>query len=264
MANPCVFCLRTDRPITREHIFAKWVEDLYPEAAASKSTSIIFGAGGKQTRYESFPFTQNVKVVCKTCNNEWMSALESSVGPILGPMVRDATWIRLKPPTQRLIATWAVKTAFMLQYLHPTNRVVPDAEYSRFYIEQQPPMRYLVWLAHRASIIGPAGVPMISASREQRIDTIQYEGGITPEWIGEMVAQGSTVWRITFTVGRVVFLIFGHTFPGSFNIQVTPDLARIIQVVWPIIKRRATWPPLDPVEKMGGLDALHAAFKLPP
>jgi hypothetical protein len=261
-AKACVFCGCVDRKITGEHIFAAWVDKCFPEAAAVRGTSFITARNGARKEYQSLPFEQKVRVVCDDCNNGWMSALEIAVAPVLGPMVVSGQWTRLTPAIQRTLATWATKTAFILQYLHPAERTIPDSEYRQFHRAQGPVARSIVFLAHRASMVDHTGMPLIVTASHQEIDIVAYDETVTKDDVFDAVAKGSRVYRVTFGIGHVVFVIFGHTFPKSMNLQVSPDLARIIRCCWPI-QRRTAWPPPDPVEQMGGLIALHKAFEFP-
>jgi hypothetical protein len=256
MPTPCVFCGRTDRPITREHIFAEWVDKLFPEAAATKSLSVLIKRDGTEKPYQAFPFEQTVRVVCDKCNNEWMSRLERAVAPVLGPMIRDGKWIRLTPRVQQTLATWAVKTAFMLQYLHPSERSVPDSEYHDFYVAQEPLPGHMVWLGHRTNLYDSTGAPLIFAARMQEISSIRREG-VSEQDVHGMVDMGSRVYRVTFALGGVVLLVFGHTFPTVIKVGVPVDMMRAIRCIWPL-QRRSSWPPS---EKVPDVDALHNIFE---
>jgi hypothetical protein len=53
--------------------------------------------------------TTKARIVCATCNNGWMSVVESDTIPILKPMIEDAhNTIRLSRHDQRLLTNWAV------------------------------------------------------------------------------------------------------------------------------------------------------------
>ena len=54
------------------------------------------------------------KGVCSTCNNGWMSELETEAKPTLGPIVQDLS-IQLDLEDQTKIARWAFKTTIVLE-----------------------------------------------------------------------------------------------------------------------------------------------------
>ena len=262
MAGPktCVFC-GLARRLTDEHIFAAWVDAIFPEAAKEKARFTIARIGAPPRVYEGLPFEQRVPVVCGSCNSGWMNRLETAVGPVLGPIVRgDAASTEIAPPMQRTIATWATKTAFMLEHLHPANRVVPDVEYRRLYAAEQPPPYYMVFLARRASIINPdTGAANLVMSREQEINAIAYTQDVTDEEIRSSIGGGATAYRITVALGFLVFVVLGHSFPNPLNLTVTPNGEHLIRCVWPL-QGRLGWPTAWPIEQVGGFEALHNAF----
>jgi len=255
-----VFCGSTTAKITREHLAPKWISDLFPDAGIG--TSEILRRDGSMTTYNIEVFSQTVRAPCQGCNNGWMSVLEERVKRLLGPMIRHGQATKLRPPAQALIATWAIKTAFMYEYLHPAERVVPDSEYHRFYKIKQPPDDYRVWLAHRTIYTDHTGRELLMASREQHVTNLNATNEASKQEIEAWLASGGSVFRITFTIGRLVFQIFGHSLPGRFNVEVAPNV-KVVQLIWPV-NGNVTWPPPNPVEQIGGIDGLHAAFDQPP
>lgn len=93
---------------------------------------------GNLKEFAAIPFQQVVKIPCEACNTGWMRGLEDAVIPFLTPMILGER-VRLRPPRQRLLATWCVKTALVMDYLHPRSRVVPDAHYYELYRYRQAP-----------------------------------------------------------------------------------------------------------------------------
>jgi hypothetical protein len=256
----CVFCGRSDRKITREHVFAGWVDAVFPSAAREPARTVIKRSSEASLEFESLPFEQKVAIVCAECNNNWMSALETSAGPILGPMVGSAIPTELTPAAQRSIATWATKTALVLQYLHPANRIIPDGEYHRFYSMREPLPEHVVLLARRESFTDQAtGVSNLVTSREQLVNSIPYSSANRDE-INMAMARGAVVYRVTFALGFVIFVVLGHTFPMPMDVQLSPSGEEFIRGIWPI-QSRSVWPAPRPVEQMGGLEALHDLFE---
>jgi hypothetical protein len=198
--------------------------------------------------------------VCGDCNSGWMNRLETAAAPILGPMVRDIAATELTPATQRTIATWAIKTAFMLEHLHSAHRIVPGAEYHRFYAMQQPPPEYTILIAHRKSVVDQmTGLPNLVTSREQEVKTVPYTADVSREEIRLSMDRGSKVYRITFALGFLVFVVLGHTFPNPMNLYLTPNGENVVRCVWPL-QPNCAWPTIWPIERIGGFENLHNAF----
>jgi hypothetical protein len=255
MANPCVFCGSTTTKITKEHVPADWIGKLFDSDPLVQVESVQRDGTVKTFRIP--PFEQTVRVVCEKCNTGWMSELEGKVKPKLGPMILHGRPTELDPPLQRLFATWAVKTAFMFGYFHPADKAVPDSECARLYVAQQPPRGYVVWLAHRTTYYDSTGRELLIASRGQVISTVNAASEQLAKQVKTAAAQGQKAFRVTFAIGRVVFAVFGHNFPGSFTINEPP--VKVTQWIWPV-QGNTTWPPSISIDALGGLDALHKAL----
>ncbi len=259
--TPCVFCGGADRGISREHVLAAWVDAIFPEAAKEKAHVVLIRPKSKLIEFDTLPFEQKVGVVCHGCNNTWMSQLETDAAPILTPMVSGAAAVMdLTKPMQQTVATWATKTAFMFEHLHPANRIVPDREYHRFFATRRPAPEYMVFLARRDSIIDPdTRAANLVTSREQEVNAVGYSPEVTREEIRASMDGGAKVYRITVALGHLVFVVLGHTFPNPMNMTMTPNGEKILRCVWPT-QERSRWPTLLPIERIGGFEALHNVF----
>ena len=111
--EPCVLCLRADRPLTREHVFAHWLvrkvhgarllpSDAPPDATPSSRPATI---------------ARITADVCAECNAGWMSTLEVSF--------RQAVFARervglLWAPDRLTLSRWFTKTALLLAHARDT------------------------------------------------------------------------------------------------------------------------------------------------
>jgi hypothetical protein len=257
LAKACVFC-GARKKLTKEHVFAAWVGHLFPNL--SKSTNEMIRRDGTVHVFESMPFTHTIRIVCVTCNTGWMSSIEGSVKSVLGPMLRRGLSATLTPSFQAQLAMWAVKSALVLDRMHPAERVIPDSEYSRFYKSQQPSSKYVVWIGRRASFFDHTGRELVVASRQEHITSFSADSAASKAEAEQWVVKGHTLFKITFTVGHVVFQIFGHDLPGT--IVMNHAAADVLQQIWPVEPRFA-WPPPQPIEAIGGFLALHELLKGP-
>jgi hypothetical protein len=87
-----------------------------------------------------------VRRVCAECNNGWMNRLERTARPLLRRLIRGDRDILL-PPAQKVIATWAVKTALMCEFIEPRTREAPLHHFETIYGDAAPPASSQVWLA---------------------------------------------------------------------------------------------------------------------
>jgi hypothetical protein len=261
---PCVFCGAS--PTTAEHVIPLWIAPLFPQFAATVGTGEIIRADRSMQRFRIPLFGQTVNAVCATCNNGWMSGLEKGVAPFLGPMLVSAQKTRLRPSQQRLLATWAVKTAFMLQQIHPANQVIPSSEYERLYARKQPPRGYVIWLALRPITDNVrSGREAFTQTRQERITSIAVTDDHSREMIAGELNAGAVFFRSTFAIGNVAFQVFGHNMQkGSLRIGFNTSDPRIdvTRWIWPV-QRREYWPPDQPISHIGGFDGLHNVFNPP-
>ena len=98
----CVLCLRTDRPMTREHVFAHWL------------VRQVHGGRLVASRPSSTAPTRIGRViadVCADCNAGWMSGLEVSFRSALFARPRIGA---LQQQDRVTLSRWFTKTAVLL------------------------------------------------------------------------------------------------------------------------------------------------------
>jgi hypothetical protein len=130
----CAFC--GDTEVTDEHVWPKWIS----RKLGGRHGFIIASPHGPRLRRH----LGMTAPVCMACNNRWLSVLEKDVQPILGPLIFGKER-SLPPDEQRLLATWAVKTALMLD-LGSDRPIIPTGFYHDFRLRRGPLPNYLVWI----------------------------------------------------------------------------------------------------------------------
>jgi hypothetical protein len=83
-----------------------------------------------------------MKGVCKKCNNEWMSALEDAVEPIVLRVFGGVDVDLLSISEMEILASWTAKTAITLSYSTPQNAPVPMQASSSLHPYYQGPVRF--------------------------------------------------------------------------------------------------------------------------
>src|SRR5271156_2823255 len=79
-------------------------------------------------------------VVCRPCNNDWMSGLETAAELILRPlMLGKAT--HLDRRSQTILATWACMKNMVAEFSSPETRATDTAGLERMRRKQLPPRR---------------------------------------------------------------------------------------------------------------------------
>lgn len=257
-----MFCGRADQRLTKEHVFADWISELFGREPGS--TYELMAPDGGVTTFSQTLFQHRIRAVCASCNHGWMSELEATVKPFLGRMILNGAETALPPEQQKSLATWAVKTQLVMDRLHPNYRVVPDSEAAAFYAAQEPLPTHFVLTAQRTGYMDETNKELIASAVSQSATALNVRDEIVgevardiPEWRNE----GKNVYFTTFAVGRAVFQVFGHNLPVKiefFDIDDLPFVSRI----WRTQDRTVIWPPAAPVDP--SIRVFHAYFKVPP
>jgi hypothetical protein len=110
----CIFC--GEDADSREHIFPDWINELIVvDEADAHQFLVVRGELTSQRSYRAKKVaSQTARVVCRTCNNGWMSMVEGEAKPALWPLMID--WkTTLTSAQQLIIARWAIKTAMVAE-----------------------------------------------------------------------------------------------------------------------------------------------------
>jgi hypothetical protein len=103
----CVLCMRVNRPMTREHVFARW---LVREVHGGRLVP-TYAPGGTPSSIPAARIGRVIASVCAECNAGWMSGLEVSFRGTLFARPRVGT---LQAPDRVTLSRWFTKTAVLL------------------------------------------------------------------------------------------------------------------------------------------------------
>lgn len=150
MSRSCMFCGRSG--VSKEHALPLWLGRVLPGGVPPKVVSLHVDVPPRAVNdFRSVPecsgFSQQVKAVCRDCNNGWMSRLEVATKPLLLALFQRGAR-QLTAQDQETLATWSIKTALMIQALRPHTRVVFPDQCKDLYEYRKPPLGSTVWLAH--------------------------------------------------------------------------------------------------------------------
>lgn len=122
----CVFCRApiTKQTVSREDTVPKWLQAELG-IANERVEPTLTAPSGEQLKQRVHPVDQLLTGgVCRSCNNGWMSQLESAVMPILRPLIGSTRSVASLTRAERhVLSRWAVKTAFMLDLGGMESRV---------------------------------------------------------------------------------------------------------------------------------------------
>jgi len=114
VSEPCPWCLRDDRPMSREHIFARWLvrrvhgARLVPSEAADAERIARVTTG-----------------VCAECNAGWMSVLEDSFRRAVFARPRTGA---IQAQDRIILSRWFTKTAMLLAQTRGATTLIGPAD----------------------------------------------------------------------------------------------------------------------------------------
>lgn len=242
--SSCVLCGASGDRLTDEDVIPKWALRAF-DVQGPMTISVREEAAERQQigQKRSFKIVLD-NGLCQNCNNVRLSQLENAVKPILAPMAVQAKPTTMSTASQKLIATWAVKTVFLLELAirqnYPGTRPVEGylataPEMAWMFAKLEPPPRSRVWLG------------CWDCQQEVPVNYAPSSAPV-PTQDGKPV-EGHFV---TFTLGYVAFQVFtvdfitaDHHGADLWNLRPPPSLAKALTCIWPqpLSARDIAWPP---------------------
>jgi len=217
----CLFCEKGR--LTREHVWGLWLTrllkaELFRVVTEEPSKAFI----ARLTN----AIDMKARAVCKRCNGGWMSKLEATFQPIVEPLITQRELRKDIPiPDLMLIATWAAKSAMVLERASHKAKRIYTREQRRYLMDHlRPPHGVAVWLARYS---GPQRVH--STLKNLKAPT------------------GEQVQTVTVAVDNLAVQVTAGPWPTDKPFRViSGDQNRWEQYVlqvWPLPKKSVDWPP---------------------
>ncbi len=253
VAGRCIFCGNTG--LTKEHLFADWLTELFPRTADDTHTH------GKIITWEPTPKflgecrqghsgSRKVRKVCSTCNNGWISGIDSKAKEVSLPLIKGS-FSSVTPEMQLHLATWFSKIAMVGDAIEPNRGV--DLQHDRDWIRAnlQPPPLWEVWIG---SYLGTDWRDLAIFQHRGRFDLSEVVG--IENFSGYVAAT-------TIGIGDMIALVVSNENP------VLPlcigNAAKVLKRIWPI-SNTFNWPNehiLSDVEVSSISKILHTALVTP-
>lgn len=237
MTNVCVFCGMSG-DLTLEHLYGQWLKKANLSQEHSRHTVGRHNNLGRELGTFG-PFDLKVKDVCRTCNNGWMSRLESDAQRSVTPMLEGIAMTIARDDLGAL-SKWFQKTALVAMLV--VNRLDPSPEPFSF----QTDYRTLYELRHQNSPTEDSQFWMgqYSGKRQFASSTVTpivvgVQGLDEPEW-----PQG---YAFTTVVGSLIF--YGVRIFEPL-LQLHLEISENLQLIWPNVEF-VSWPPERAVDDNG-------------
>lgn len=212
--------------MTREHVWPKWVLDLF---AGEDLGGMVWAANLRVKRAVRGMAELTVKRVCERCNTGWMAALEDKAKPILSPPILGERQV-FGPGQARIAATWGFKTALIADLAHTEVPAAPPEVYRYFGQRKRPPTSVLV----TASRYAGERYPLYAGSHVITFD------------VEQPFAERAThdAYLLTVSAGHLTLQVFGHHLPQFVDLKPKDWKRDLTILVWPE-PDPSVWPPVS-------------------
>jgi hypothetical protein len=220
--EPCIFC--GNHADSKEDLFPRWIlkrvqtrEPLYRQMGDAPA---------------EITEDQEVRIpcACQTCNNTWMSRMETTVKKFMGPMIDDFA-LPLDRQYQQNLSEWAVKCAMCNDAVDVHPRFFTEAECRACRKKRTIPDRTLVFAARFTG---------------RSLDSNGVDFTLIEPGTGTLLVRGH-VYNVM--VGHVVLQVLSwHPEPQRKDKNVRMRAAdgpwdKLTTQIWPIQRKSMNWPP---------------------
>lgn len=246
----CIFCGSAD--LCGEHIWPQWAAPILGHKTYRGKRIEGFIVKTKKTQLVSRDFRERhghtadkkIYVVCRKCNNTWMSAIEAKVKDIAIPMMRG-NCIDLTSEMQTTLAEWVTLKVLVAENNKPDEAVFPQEARNAFWKDKTIPSCMSIWVGRcievpwRSVFIRQAalfGLDINEPPNAGRKNTQTTALGIGELFIFSMACVTEGVDLNNFF---------------AFDSRIVP--------LWPIADNTLVWPPM---KILSGQDATSIAFAM--
>ncbi len=237
MPKVCIFC--GGKPLTKEHIWPKWLRPYIPHQLTdhTASSSIIATDRIEETRrkWSGDPRNRSVRVVCARCNSGWMSRLQEQSKDYLLPLV-SGTACTLGKNRQTALATWCAMSAMTAEFLGDGRRqAISPADRNHLQSKLRPPspLYWRIWIAHyvRRDWVGQ-WVQMMSRVASDGDKVVDSDGIAVPN-----------TQTTTLVVGQLYIHLFSCPHDEIVRrVEPTETAKSLFTQIWPVDQRIVRWP----------------------
>jgi hypothetical protein len=247
----CLFCER--EADSAEHLFPDWLNEVLPNI--QPTTFVLGGPGGFRGWKSDKPATQKLRVVCKSCNNEWMSGIEGEAKPLLIPMINGQK-CRLDIDQQQIVASWAFSRTVIGEWLNPGSAAIPTDHRHWLREHLEPPPQVKVFIA-ATDARWPVGETITGNTHfsDTKMTVDRDQTDISPVLSkGAVVGYSATILIRHLALQIVANIVDDATF--THDAAFDPYIAQI----WRPTKVQQKWPP-GPVLAPPVVEGLLEAFR---
>ena len=242
--SQCTFC--DNIAASPEHLWPRWMAKHFPRGAHDYSEEISHRFHPNPQieptirRRHGHPITQAPKVVCRLCNNGWMSGLETPAKRWLEPMLLGQSVV-LNTEAQRDLLHWIVLKLMVFERRPASKAAFTRESAFRFKADRTLPSNLSIDLIHTTD--------------DRLRSVIHRESGAVPPDADPGISLISTnLQAVVFCIGQLV-VYARHAQLENLNFR--PFSTDFSSPLWPDPIGPLTWPPqisltFDEIEYLKG------------
>ena len=236
----CIFC--GGFGLSKEHVWSKWTYALVPNKPTDTHRRGHYVSSRANPRiierreikaYQGNVNTIRLRVVCKGCNNGWMSRLDSAVKPILSPLILGVSTM-LNERSQLILSTWIAMKAMVSEHSRTEDVASDQGERTYLMSDLRPPANYRIWIAAHSATSW-------RVAYQRHAATLGYLDG-------EGMAQSpdrsllKNSQSLTLGIGKLLINVVSSRVPDLKFAFLDTAIGRAMHRIQPYA-RNATWPP---------------------
>ncbi|MET4245427.1 hypothetical protein [Bradyrhizobium sp. RT10b] len=151
LPDPCTYCGKPGS--SHEHIIGDWVKKYLPRkdrrygitrATADRSNPAVPRLKSQQSMKNGDLGTRKFRRVCRKCNNEWLSKIQQTAEPLLGPIISGHWPTQLDIAPAQLVAQWTAMTAINIACSGP--KPMQEVDCRHFHEHRTPPSHWRIFV----------------------------------------------------------------------------------------------------------------------
>jgi hypothetical protein len=180
------------------------------------------------------------KIVCKACNNGWMSVAQETARPYLAGLFRGDE-ARLDVAAQEAIASWLAMTAMTGSWANGDygGWGVPTTLRRQLQSSRHVPPGMQIWIAPCSHDDRPAGI--VARGVRYRLIRLDHVRVLTPAGV-ELPLRPA--FAVALSIGNMAALVFGHTYDPMYQPELRYDglLGLALKRISPSAQDIVGWP----------------------
>jgi hypothetical protein len=238
--------------MTDEHLWPEWMHPYLPKLENPKReeeyttvSALARTAHGMTTSHQGHVYQRIFHVVCRECNNGWMSDIEKDTKEILIPLVQGQHVVLLRKHRYQL-AKWLTLKVLTIDGEIATDSVINQSERAAFRELTKIPSGMKIWIAQHDSLLWYSAMRFVPVRGVTDIEDSAF-------------TEGKNIQTTAIGFGHLFVLAFvARTLKSKFDVNVASAFPEVSQL-YPIRDAAIAWPL--PTLSDGGVDRLSNVIK---